>query len=65
MNADKIQKLLRSIEIGAEGLSGAAGFVLRINNGNVVFLSRNIEAMQVQLDNLQADLDELKKEVQE
>ena len=63
MNTKRIHKLLIRMQGAAQGLEGVC-WTTTFYAEDKAYLSQQTEAMQVQLDNLQADLDELKREVQ-
>ena len=62
MNTQRIHKLLVQIGSQAQGLSGAA-WVAQLRRDDVSYLTERVSGMAVQLENLQAVLDELKQEV--
>ena len=63
MNTQRIHKLLVQIGSQAQGLSGAA-WVAQLKRDDADYLSDRVSGMAVQLESLQAALDELKQEVQ-
>jgi hypothetical protein len=63
MNTNKVTKLLtrmQSTALGLEGMLWTSTYYAK----DKAYLSKKTEGIQIQLENLQADLDELKREVQ-
>ena len=64
MNTQRIDKHLNQISSMAEGLSLVAWMAQFILNECGELDPEKIELMQLQVENIQADLDDLKREVQ-